>query len=92
MEDRHAALVFCRYFPVSSFLPFGVHRSLTLFHSYVAMHTMQDNVTESTRHDSNTNGYLEGREPSQPNKSMRDLIASVVGMVMPLFLQIGHSH
>ncbi|KAL1955859.1 hypothetical protein VTO42DRAFT_8017 [Malbranchea cinnamomea] len=60
---------------------------------YVAMHTMQDNAEESSRRDSNANGYFEGRESSQPaKKSLRDLIASVIGMLIPLFLQIGHAH
>ncbi|KAK2753120.1 hypothetical protein FQN55_005080 [Onygenales sp. PD_40] len=60
---------------------------------YVAMHTMQENGTEPSRRDVHANGYAEGRDGSQrPQKSMRDLIASVVGMIIPLFLQIGHAH
>ncbi|PGH09032.1 hypothetical protein AJ79_05761 [Helicocarpus griseus UAMH5409] len=64
---------------------------------YVAMHTMQETSTmsELSRRDSTyANGYaVEGRESSaRPQKSMRDLIASVVGMILPLFLQIGHAH
>lgn len=60
---------------------------------YVAIHTMQENSTEGSRRDSNSNGSLEGREAAQhPKKSMRDLVASVVGMLIPLVLQIGHAH
>ncbi|KAM5467016.1 hypothetical protein MauCBS54593_005636 [Microsporum audouinii] len=60
---------------------------------YVAMHTMQDNPLEPARRESHANGYVDGRDPPQrPKQSMRDLVASVVGMVMPLFLQIGHAH
>ncbi|OJD17166.1 hypothetical protein AJ78_02710 [Emergomyces pasteurianus Ep9510] len=64
---------------------------------YVAMHTMQETgaMSEMSRRDSSyANGYaVESPEnlPSQ-QKSMRDLIATVVGMILPLFLQIGHAH
>ncbi|KAI9368404.1 ZIP zinc transporter-domain-containing protein [Aspergillus egyptiacus] len=58
---------------------------------YVAMHTMQENSSPSSQ-ELLTNGY-DSREMSiKPEKSMRDLIASVVGMILPLFLQIGHAH
>ncbi|KAK2756758.1 hypothetical protein FQN54_005204 [Arachnomyces sp. PD_36] len=60
---------------------------------YVAMHTMQENGLDSVRHEGHANGYTDAREPAQRSKkSMRDLIASVVGMILPLFLQIGHAH
>lgn len=57
------------------------------------MHTMQENGFESARYEAHTNGFTDGREPNQRSKkSMRDLIASVVGMILPLFLQLGHAH
>ncbi|OJJ47102.1 hypothetical protein ASPZODRAFT_132042 [Penicilliopsis zonata CBS 506.65] len=57
---------------------------------YVAMHTMQEN---GSSRDSQSNGYGDPRDStSKPDKSMRDLIASVAGMILPLFLQIGHAH
>ncbi|DAA75518.1 TPA_exp: Uncharacterized protein A8136_1592 [Trichophyton benhamiae CBS 112371] len=60
---------------------------------YVAMHTMQENPLEPARRESHANGYVDGRDPPQrPKQSMRDLVASVVGMVLPLFLQVGHAH
>jgi len=60
---------------------------------YVAMHTMQEDDPHSISHDSYVNGYTDPRDLSQRSKqSMRDLIASVVGMILPLFLQIGHAH
>ncbi|KAJ6090478.1 hypothetical protein N7486_009293 [Penicillium sp. IBT 16267x] len=60
---------------------------------YVAMHTMQENGPGSTPRESHVNGYGDSREsPDGSDKSMRDLIASVVGMMLPLFLQIGHAH
>lgn len=56
------------------------------------MHTMQENGPGSSSHDQ-ANGYGDPREPpSKSDKSMRDLVASVIGMVLPLFLQIGHAH
>lgn len=60
---------------------------------YVAMHTMQENGPSSTSRESAVNGYGDVRDSqSRPDKSMRDLIASVIGMILPLFLQIGHAH
>lgn len=57
------------------------------------MHTMQENGPGSAPRESPVNGYSDSREPSDgSDKSMRDLIASVVGMILPLFLQIGHAH
>ncbi|KAL2832964.1 ZIP zinc transporter-domain-containing protein [Aspergillus cavernicola] len=59
---------------------------------YVAMHTMQENNSSSSSQELPINGY-DSREMSlKSDKSMRDLIASVVGMILPLFLQIGHAH
>ncbi|KAJ5133234.1 hypothetical protein N7448_001738 [Penicillium atrosanguineum] len=59
---------------------------------YVAMHTMQENGPGSSR-ALPFNGYGDSRDSqSGSDKSMRDLIASVLGMVLPLFLQIGHAH
>ncbi|KAE8378376.1 Zinc/iron permease [Aspergillus bertholletiae] len=60
---------------------------------YVAMHTMQESNPSAVSREAQGNGYGDSRDiPSKPNKSMRDLIASVVGMVLPLFLQLGHAH
>ncbi|KAL4948485.1 Zinc/iron permease [Aspergillus filifer] len=56
---------------------------------YVAMHTMQENNLASSQ-SLPVNGY-DSREPKS-DKSMRDLVASVIGMILPLFLQIGHAH
>ncbi|EYE97667.1 Mn(2+) transporter ATX2 [Aspergillus ruber CBS 135680] len=60
---------------------------------YVAMHTMQENSPNSSSREVHVNGYGDPRDiPLKSDKSMRDLIASVVGMILPLFLQIGHAH
>lgn len=54
------------------------------------MHTMQESSPNSSSREIHINGY--GDPPSRSDKSMRDLIASVIGMILPLFLQIGHAH
>ena len=63
---------------------------------YVAMHSMQDSSMNSHEPHMNghTNGLLDGRESSQPEQkpSLRDLLAACFGMILPLFLQIGHAH
>lgn len=56
------------------------------------MHTMQENGPVSTSRTLPVNGYGDTREQNGDDKSMRDLIASVLGMILPLFLQIGHAH
>jgi zinc transporter 9 len=55
------------------------------------MHTMQENGPGSSSRELPVNGYGD-RDQSGSDKSMRDLIASVFGMILPLFLQIGHAH
>lgn len=63
---------------------------------YVAMHAMQE--TSKAHHESHTNGgvngYIDGRDAQQADEkpSLRDLGAAVFGMILPLFLQIGHAH
>ena len=67
----------------------------TLNRRYVAMHTMQDDNSSNQHYhqDGRMNGYIEGREAPQPQKSsMIDLGAAVFGMILPLFLQFGHAH
>jgi len=65
---------------------------------YVAMHTMEEIGTPEagSRAHSHTqaNGYMEGRDVQQPHAvaPIKDLMAAVFGMVLPLFLQIGHAH
>lgn len=64
---------------------------------YVAMHAMQE--TSKAHHETHppgsANGFVDGREAQhtdQEKPSLRDLGAAVAGMVLPLFLQIGHAH
>lgn len=63
---------------------------------YVAMHSMQGVSTPN--HEAHMNGHagglIDGRESSQLEQkpTLRDLLAACFGMILPLFLQIGHSH
>lgn len=62
---------------------------------YVAMQTMQEmgSPHESRHENGHANGYLGGRDQqTQQKPELRDLLASVFGMILPLFLQIGHAH
>lgn len=61
---------------------------------YVAMHAMQD---DAAQHDHSTlNGFGEGGGGGLPRKgakpALRDTVASVVGMLIPLATQVGHHH
>lgn len=58
---------------------------------YVAMHAMQE---DSANHDhSSSNGYADGGlQKKQPKPQMRDTLAAVGGMLIPLLTQIGHHH
>jgi len=63
---------------------------------YVAMHSMQE--ASNARHEPFTNGqangYIEGRDSVQHEQKppLQDLGAACFGMILPLFLQIGHAH
>lgn len=96
MVDRNATPVLCGYILVSASttsLPFD----LTNDHQrrYVAMHAMQEGEAGSSHDAINANGYAESpnmgpRKQTRPQ--MRDTIATVVGMLLPLLLQFGHHH
>ena len=62
---------------------------------YVAMHTMQEN-SPAHEHQANgdVNGAVDGREAQKHecSASIKDLLAAVFGMILPLFLQVGHAH
>lgn len=62
---------------------------------YVAMHSMQE--TSDSHHEpmnGQPNGYADGREAAatEPRASWKDLGAACFGMILPLFLQVGHAH
>lgn len=61
---------------------------------YVAMHAMQEDPSaQGHEHHSAMNGYSDSstqRKPSRPQ--MRDTLATVGGMLLPLLTQFGHHH
>jgi zinc transporter 9 len=63
---------------------------------YVAMHAMQEitKAPQEIQASSQTNGYADGREASriEDRPAITDLLAACFGMILPLFLQIGHAH
>jgi hypothetical protein len=87
--DWDAALVLRRNVLVSIYLQF--YDTLLTRPRYVAMHAMQE---DSSHDHSTSNGYAEGsssqRKQSRPQ--MRDTLAAVGGMLIPLLTQIGHHH
>ncbi|RYP67488.1 hypothetical protein DL771_007219 [Monosporascus sp. 5C6A] len=63
---------------------------------YVAMHAMQEGDSPSS-HDLSTsaNGYAESNSMPQrkhPPPQIRDTLATIIGMLLPLLAQFGHSH
>ncbi|KEF59990.1 uncharacterized protein A1O9_04838 [Exophiala aquamarina CBS 119918] len=63
---------------------------------YVAMHSMQDtsNSHQQTTMNGQVNGYGEGRDgtPIDQRACWKDLAAACFGMILPIFLQVGHAH
>ena len=58
---------------------------------YVAMHAMQE---DSVHEHPVSNGYADGNssQRNKPKPQMRDTLAAVGGMLIPLLTQIGHHH
>ncbi|RMZ74957.1 hypothetical protein DV737_g5581, partial [Chaetothyriales sp. CBS 132003] len=63
---------------------------------YVAMHAMQEtsNSHREARMNGSAHGYMDGRDSTATDQtpSLKDLAATCFGMILPLFLQIGHAH
>jgi solute carrier family 39 (zinc transporter), member 9 len=62
---------------------------------YVAMHTMQESGPGHESHlNGHANGSIDGRESlkTEHESSVKDLLAALFGMILPLFLQVGHAH
>ncbi|KAH7416671.1 ZIP metal ion transporter-like protein [Cadophora sp. MPI-SDFR-AT-0126] len=58
---------------------------------YVAMHAMQEDTPEHSH--SPSNGYAEvNSQRKQQKPQMRDTLAAVGGMLIPLLTQLGHHH
>ncbi|KAI1144336.1 Zinc/iron permease [Hypoxylon sp. FL0543] len=60
---------------------------------YVAMHAMQEGDSPSG-HDvgSLANGYADGSQRKHAQPQMRETLATVIGMFLPLLTQFGHHH
>jgi hypothetical protein len=59
---------------------------------YVAMHAMQEDSHEHSHNSAN--GYTDGGSAprTKPKPQMKDTLAAVGGMLIPLLTQIGHHH
>lgn len=70
--------------------------ALSFFFRYVAMHAMhEENSWTVHDHPSSANGYADGGSSShrrQGRPQMRDTLATVVGMMLPLLTRFGHHH
>ena len=97
MVDGCLIAILWRDVPVSprSTLPSS---RLTKMGSYVAMHTMNDDDSNSILQDeAQANGYLEAGGARQARRgkdgrSPKMVMAAVGGMLLPLLTQIGHAH
>lgn len=59
------------------------------------MHAMQEDASHGHDHASGVNGYGDGGAPAQrkpKGPQMRDTMATMVGMLLPLLTQFGHHH
>lgn len=61
---------------------------------WVAMHAMQEDSHSSSEHlGVQSNGYIDGGQRQKARgPQMRDTVAAVAGMLLPLLTQIGHHH
>lgn len=63
---------------------------------YVAMHSMQEitKAPQDIQANGHANGYADGREAPRIEEKppITDLLAACFGMILPLFLQVGHAH
>ena len=98
MVDRGSITLFGGHFPVSKPNTALTPSIDSACFRYVAMHTMQEEDTQSGAQDeSQMNGFLDsggGRNSRQakPRKDAGLVLAAVGGMLLPLLTQIGHAH
>jgi hypothetical protein len=93
--DWHAASILCWNILVSLCCVQLHAKANVRFHRYVAMHAMQEGDTSASHDVVGGNGYADSPNMSQRKQlrpQMRDTIATVVGMLLPLLLQFGHHH
>ncbi len=90
--DGDAAVIFSWNILVSFLLHLKCRRD-TDRRRYVAMHAMQEDSNSEHSHSS-SNGYIDGSssQRNKPKPQMRDTLAAVGGMLIPLLTQIGHHH
>jgi hypothetical protein len=94
--DRNAAAVLSGYFSVGAGILYSENTGQLTPNRYVAMHAMQEGDS-APAHDtgSGANGYADNSSPNQRKQGkpqMRDTIATIVGMLLPLLTQFGHHH
>ncbi|KAI1781430.1 Zinc/iron permease [Hypoxylon cercidicola] len=58
---------------------------------YVAMHAMQEGDSPSG-HDVGANGYADAAQRKHAHPQMRETLATVIGMFLPILTQFGHHH
>ncbi|KAI4868949.1 Zinc/iron permease [Hypoxylon rubiginosum] len=58
---------------------------------YVAMHAMQEGDSPSG-HDAGANGYTDAAQRKHAHPQMRETLATVIGMFLPILTQFGHHH
>lgn len=97
--DGHATFVLRWNFFVSITFPDMMEISLLFSiannYRYVAMHAMQEDSSADHSHSSmnGSNGYSDsGIQRKAPKPQMRDTLAAVGGMLLPLLTQLGHHH
>lgn len=92
MVDGHATAVLRRNVFVSRGLISCVYsdKMLTIAARYVAMHAMQEDSSSGHEHNHGESGGPSQRRQTGPQ--MRDTLATVIGMVLPLLTQFGHHH
>ncbi|OTA85091.1 hypothetical protein M434DRAFT_164960 [Hypoxylon sp. CO27-5] len=59
---------------------------------YVAMHAMQEGDSPSHDVGSLANGYADSNQRKHAHPQMRETLATVIGMFLPLLTQFGHHH
>lgn len=94
MVDGNAAVVLRRNVPVSFPLVAKSKEQTANKTSYVAMHAMQEDAHTHDHATPSSNGYGDSgsqqRKPKGPQ--MRDTLATMAGMLLPLLTQFGHHH
>ncbi|KAI0181080.1 Zinc/iron permease [Hypoxylon sp. FL1284] len=58
---------------------------------YVAMHAMQEGDSPSG-HDGGANGYTDAAQRKHAHPQMRETLATMIGMFLPILTQFGHHH